>query len=243
MNTLIPLVKSDRSREMLVYKDKGYSFRTGENKYIYIRNIKIKVKRKTYFFQIRDNQSELKFYIYLNDSCIFLTLLEIYELLKQISDELGSNRVQKILVGDRKKIAVLDYMGLTFEVMFFSNTIPKGNVLLPESNLEISYEYLFLLIALIQDKSNYFWMLSKKDNRKYIDGIVRLFACLVSTKNNKFLKKLGWYYDANKEKYTFEELRDVNKIFTTKDNKGNVIRIKYYLTEKQFKDSIKNKKS
>jgi len=236
MKTLIPLIKSDRLREMNLYKSKEYSFRSGEDKYIYLRKINIIINRNKYYFQIRDNQYELKFFISVEDSCIYLTIMEIYDLLKKISDNIGAKKIAKILVGDRKKTAKIDYMGLEFEVMFFTSSIPKGKVLLPESNVEISYEYLFLLIAIIQDKSNYLWRLSNTDNNKYLDGILRLFACLISTKQNKILEDIGWYYNTLKDKYSFNEFKNMNEIITTKDIKANDIKVKYYLTHKQFDD-------
>jgi hypothetical protein len=239
MKTLIPLVKSDRLREIVSYKSKGYIFRVREDKYTYIRKITINLKGKTYSFELRDNQADTRFYICLEDSCIYLTLPELYEILREITKKLGYKRVCNILTSERNKIGSINYMGLEFEVDFFSKPIPKGTILLPESNLEISYEYLFLLISLIQDKSNYLWVLSSEDNRKYVDGILRLFVCLLSSKDNKVLEKLGWFYDATANGYIFDELKKVNDPIVTKDVNDKEIRIKYYLTEEQFKDIIK----
>lgn len=238
VNIFIPLVKSDRLREINSYKNKDYTFRLGENKFIYIRNIKVLLNKKEYFFQVRDNQAEQKFYISINNSCAYLSLIEIYNLLRELRDKIGSKRIRNILLGDRNKIIKLFYMGLQFDVKFFSKSIPKGKILLPESNIEINYEYLFLLIALIQDKSNYYWMLSDTTNNKYIDGVLRLFACLISTRDIKFLEKLGWYYDVINDKYYFSE--NISKVsITTKTIKGNIIKIKYYLTDIQFKNIMR----
>jgi hypothetical protein len=239
MNTLIPLVKSDRLREIVSYKSKDYIFRLGEDKYTYIRKISVSLKGKAYSFQLRDNQADIKFYISVEDSCIYLTLPEIYKLLKKIADKLGYKRVCDILTCQRNKIGKINYMGLEFEVNFFSNTIPKGTILLPESNLEISYEYLFLLISLIQDKSNYLWVLSSEDNRQYVDGILRLFACLLATRKSSFLEKLGWFYDDTSDRYIFDEVKKENELLTAKGIQGKDFKIKYYLTEEQFKDIIK----
>lgn len=239
MKTLIPLVKSDRLREIYLYKSKDYSFRSGENKYVYIRKMKVIIDTNEYCFQIRDNQSEQKFFIAFNSSCIFLSIIEIYDLLRQISSKIGTNKVKTILTGKRNKSAKIEYTELEFELMFFTNKIPEGKILLPESNLEISYEYLFVLIALIQDKSNYLWMLSNKINHKYINGILRLLTCLISTKQNEFLKKLRWDYDTLNNKYYINESIIMDEHITTKDINGKDIIIKYYLTKKQFVDIMK----
>jgi hypothetical protein len=241
MNTFIPLVRNDRLREINTYKSKDYSFKLGEDKYIYTSKIEVNVDNNIYCFQVRDNQSELKFYICVADTCMYLTLPEIYDLLKQICDKVGTGLVKSILMGKRKKIVKLSYTGLEFEVNFFSKSIPNGEILMPESNIEIKYEYLFVLIALIQDKSNYLWMLSNQANKKYRNGILRLYACLISTKQNEFLEKLGWGFDLLNDKYYFmseEEYREVNKPIFTRDIKGKDSRIKYYLTQKQCRDII-----
>jgi hypothetical protein len=235
METLIPLIKSDRLREIILYKSKDYSFRLGENKYIYLSKINIKINKNNYCFQIRDNQSEQKFFISINDSCIYLTVMEIYDLLKRICDDIGTKRIKNILMGKRNKIAKIDYLGLPFEVLFFTSSIPKGKLFLPESNIKINYEYLFLLIALIQDKSNYLWKLSNVDNGIYINGILRLLTCFISTKQNEILKKYGWDYNLSNERYYFN-IKKLSKPITTKDKKGNDIKIKYYLTQEQYED-------
>jgi hypothetical protein len=239
MVTLIPLIKSDRQREIILHKSKGYTFRTGENNYIYIRNICVYIDNKRYEFQMRANQSEQKFYFYIEHSCIYLTIIEIYRMLKKISSKIGIRRVVEILQSERSEIAKIDYMGLGFDVKFFNLHIPKGKILLPESNLEINYEYLFLLIALIQDKSNYLWKLSTSANDKYVDGILRLFSCLISTKKNKVLKELGWDYNTfNKEYYINNENIMLNDKNSTININGKITKTKYYLTQIDFEDII-----
>jgi hypothetical protein len=244
MNTFIPLVRNDRLREINIYKSKGYYFKLGEDKYIYSSKIDVKIDGVVYCFQIRDNQSELRFYICVDDACMYLTLPEIYDLLAQICEKVDTRIVKSILMGKRERIAKLCYTGLEFDVNFFSKPIPQGKILIHGSNIEIEYKYLFLLIALIQDKSNYLWMLSNQANKKYKNGILRLYTCLISTKENKLLEKLGWGFDLRKDKYYFmseEEFNKVEEPIFTKDVRGRNTRIKYYLTQKQYKDIIEDR--
>lgn len=62
---------------------------------------------------------------------------------------------------------------------------------------------------------------------------------LISTKQNEFLKKLGWDYDTSNDKYYFNELEEVYEPIIIKSIKGSDIKVKYYLTEKQLKDIMK----
>lgn len=66
-----------------------------------------------------------------------------------------------------------------------------------DSDVEITLEELFLLIYLIQDKSNYLISLGKKT--EYINGIIRMLTTLLKCNNkNDILETIGWFFDYEK---------------------------------------------
>ena len=235
MNNFIPLVNSDRLREINKYSRRGYVFRDGKDKFNYVRNVFVRNKKvdeggsdgACYFFEVR-NKQEPRFYITvteneLKESCIYLTMYEIYELLVEIAKKTSLETVTKMLTSKRDKVWYMYYTALEFELKYFSETIPSDMLQIPDSNVKIRYENFFLLIAMIQEKSNYYWSNStEENNRLYTNGIIRLLVCLINTKGNYLLEKHKWKYNVIKDKY--EMIPNAKK----ED-------YKYYLTRDEYK--------
>lgn len=69
-----------------------------------------------------------------------------------------------------------------------------------DGSVQIDYKTLFILINLIQEKSNYLFERSKK-YRGYKNGIIRLLITLIQIeKNNPILEEKGWVYDETEKK-------------------------------------------
>lgn len=234
MNNFVPLLRSDRLREIIEYNKRGYVFRLGEDRFKYVRNISVcNAYNYEYSFEVRVSQDEPRFYIVSKkdnkkESCIYLTIYEIYLILVEISKVLSIDEVARILKNKRDSKLVIDYTGLKFQLNFFSSDIPVGKVKIPESNIEITYENFLLLLALIQDKSNYYWSISTFENKeKYTNGILRLLITLISIKGSETLESHKWYYNEHKEIY---------------EKPKEKYEFKYYLTQKEF-ESIMEAKS
>lgn len=234
MNNFVPLLRSDRLREIIEYNKRGYVFRLGEDQYKYVRNISVcNAHNYEFNFEVRVSQDEPRFYIVsekdnTKESCIYLTIYELYLILVEMSLALTVDVVTRILKNKRDSKLNIDYTGLKFQVNFFSSNIPEGKIKIPESNIEITYENFLLLLALIQDKSNYYWSISTNENKeKFTDGILRLLITLISTKGSEILESHKWYYNDKKEIY---------------EKPKEKYEFKYYLTQKEF-ESIMEVKS
>ena len=86
-------------------------------------------------------------------------------------------------------------------VNYFVHQLPKidenTKIGVLDSDVEITLEELFLLIYLIQDKSNYLISLGKKT--EYINGIIRMLKTLLKCNNkNDVLETIGWLFDHEK---------------------------------------------
>lgn len=236
MNNFIPLLRADRLREINEYANREYIFRLGQNKYNHVGNFivtnNIATDSTKYYFEARTNQKEPRFYLTVKDDtglkecCIYLKLFDIYILLYELCKKVPKEKVTEILLSERNMIWRVNYTRLNFEMKFFSAEIPDEYMRIPESNIKISYQNLFCIIALIQDKSNYFWSISTEENKNnYTDGIIRLLVCLINTEENSILESHMWKYISKLNRY---ELRtdDYNyKYYLTLDEYENIMEV------------------
>lgn len=240
MKDFIPLIRQDRLREMNEYKQRGYIFREHEPRFRFVRNISVSNKSQkvnydnsvatiNYFFQVRVEQSETRFFILQNslvdiESCMYMTIFDIYELLLNFSTHIAADKIVRILMGERCTKWFLSYTGLEFEVDFFSLNEENLRMVTSTSNIKISFENLLLLISIIQDKSNYHWSNSKQEKSPlYIDGILRLFCCLISTQGHEVLLNNGWSYDNNTSMYKLTNSDNDKKYYLTLDQYKNIM--------------------
>lgn len=244
MLELVPLFRNDRKREIEEYKSRGYSFLNKQDKYLYIRKIYIQYKEKRkYKFQVQVDNKEIKYYINNNEGNIYLGIEELYNLFQSMCNEIGREIIIEIFTDYLKKKEKKDeenddmkieYMGVEYPIPFVERDklelIKDKKVFIDNSSISVEYIEVFFLLFLIQDKSNYLFSNSIiKSNISYRDGIVRLILALVSLNNdNDLLKKIGWFYKA--DRFVL-----VNKEKINKRKRGSK---KYYLTKKEINDII-----
>jgi hypothetical protein len=110
----------------------------------------------------------------------------------------------------------------------------NGEVAIPESGMKLTYSEIFVLINLIQEKSNALFMRSTTRKKKYQNGILRLLIVLCKMeKNILLLQELGWNW--NEPQGRFEYL--------PKEKIKTRAKYKYYLTADEYKTIMNTKKS
>lgn len=230
MKDFFSTLKTDRKREILDYKDKGYDFQKAERHYQYIRNINVKYKNNDYKLQIRvDN--EIRFHL-TNEECnIYLTVQDIYFLLLDACIEIGKDYVREsletIIDDTDKKILILKYRSIDYNLEFPDVELSdEKNILIYNSNIKISYFELILIIVLIHNKSNYYFMYKKDEVlNNHEDGFVRLLIALIYGDNYTILNNKGWKYNNKTKKYV---------LFNTKKDTDDKYYLKYYLTKEEY---------
>ena len=69
---------------------------------------------------------------------------EIYHLLRITADIQTIDLVGKILTSNMDVIWYINYTGLEFKLNLFSHMVPVGTIIVPDTNIKISYEELFV---------------------------------------------------------------------------------------------------
>lgn len=238
MFTFIPDIRKDRKNEIDNYKSKGIEF-IRENDYKLVENICILKNFKFYNFEVRVDFKEVRFYIIKSNSCIYLSLYEIYTLLNEIylsSDIDITEELKKIYNNSKDKFICKNKEYEFPECSIIEN---QYQIRIPNSNLKISYTELLLLVFLIQEKSNYLCSISK-DMYIYKNGIINLMITLLNYHDdNTYLKELGWCYSRQKNKYMENQLRYLNKSDEKYEERKNFVNRKYYLTQSEMKSILK----
>ena len=244
MENFISTIRTDRFREMKEYDDKGYFF---IDRQAYRKIDKITTRQEGYemTFGVEATQNDVYFYLINNQANTYLSIYEIYQLLLAVTCSEGEDFVVNALKqqlrlkirkspGKNKKDVWLnqekfEYCGIEYDIRKTVELGRKGEVGIPDISLEITYKQLFLLINLIQEKSNALFLRGKQ-NRKYADGILRLFVVLLCVhKELNLLTDLGWSYNAETDGFLFEAPKEENQ-----RNKR-----KYYLTKKEYDNIMK----
>lgn len=238
MFTFIPAIREDRINEMKNHELNGFEF-IRKNDYKLIERIFIMKDLNQFNFEVRVDFKEVRFYIIKNNSCIYLSLYEIYSLLNDVyldSDIDITKELKKICNNDKEK-----FICKTSEYEFpkspsFGN---QYQIRIPNSNLEISYTELLLLISLIQEKSNYFCSISE-DMHIYKNGIIYMMITLLNCREeNTILKELGWNYSQHKNKYLENRLKHLDKSDEKNKEFNKTVDRKYYLTEDEMKSILR----
>ena len=84
MNTFIPTIRDRRREEINNHKANGIGF-IEENHYKLLERIYITKEEEMFCFEVRVDFSDVRFYISKNNSCIYLSINEIYMLLNDIN--------------------------------------------------------------------------------------------------------------------------------------------------------------
>lgn len=190
-------IREKRKKEINNYELKGYIL--NKNNYITNDILQININGIIFKYGIRVNGNDVYFYI-LKEGCqIYLKIYDIYLILWKLYYKENNKQI----------IDFLEYyennsQGISFSyegVNYFVHQLPKidENIKIGvlDSDVEITLEELFLLIYLIQDKSNYLISLGKKT--EYINGIIRMLTTLLKCNNkNDILETIGWFFDYEK---------------------------------------------
>lgn len=209
------------------YEQKGYSF-ISKKDYLMLEKVYLDYCDKRYYFGLQVNQDEFYFYIINNNSNIYLSIYDIYCLLYEIvcknSNTEFLNLIKRQMNMSTRLTQEVWYKNLYYSIHKIVRIKKDGCVISPESGVSITYSQLFLLINLIQAKSNALFEKSTQQNRKYKNGILRLFTALLSTtSNNDILKSIGWVY------------KDGKFILDRIENETERSKQKYYLTKEELK--------
>ncbi len=226
MNELLPIFRTDRIREIKKYEDqKGYEVESQ-----YYRMVQsIKIKSEDIEVEMRVQVSNSDYYFYLTDGGenAYFSIPEIYKLLVKVSAAEGEGFVADLLerqiqVPDEKD--KIEYRGIDYSLRNCVNPGIDASVDSQDGAMAISYRKLFILLNVIQVKSNA--MFENSVNKKYQDGILRLMKALTLKKeNHRVLANKGWKYDEDSDIFLFEDMPDEN---------GEIK--KYYLTEGEYND-------
>lgn len=242
MIELIPVIKSDRNREINELEHVGYQFRSGKNKYIHVARISVTACEENsigekYWFEVRADQSDQRFFVVVlkeNESglnvengCMYLSIYEIYEILHKMAVDTSQEKIIDVLNSERTKVLNVEYGEVNYSLKYFSHPLEKLQVEIPGTNIFVSHENIMVLLALIQDKSNYYWSSSSEENRMlYTDGIIRLFSCLITTKGHEILENKGWIYDGS------DGVFSLVKPLVQEAKRKKI----YYLTKEEYKN-------
>lgn len=224
MEDFLTTLRTDRKREISCYEKREYLV---GDRYRMIRRISI----EDMDFGVQVSARDYYFFLIGNAQNAYYSVYELYRLLHLMATQEGKDYVNSLLqkqISSRKK-GKLRYGDIDYEMK--KSVIPDRNEMIEveDGSVQIDYKTLFILINLIQEKSNYLFERSKK-YRGYKNGIIRLLITLIQIeKNNPILEEKGWVYDETEKKIKYNE-----KIVKYKNDEKFK---KYYLTKGE-KDSI-----
>lgn len=236
MKNFIPVMRAKRLLEMKMYLDKGYTIQDKKH-YLMLETIQLNYMGEEYEYGIQVTQDEIYFFINKDTGNIYLSIVEIYQMLYQMNNLDGGyflNCLKKQL--KQKRNVQVDFVnhGISYRMTKPVEIIKKAYIDIPQTGIQITNKELFLLILLIQEKSNALFRRSTGVKRTYANGIIRLLIVLLeSRKNDSLLNELGWNWNNLQQKYEF--------VF--KEERSGRIAFKYYLTQTEYSDIISNKKS
>lgn len=230
MKELISVIRTDRKREMYNYDNQGYDL-GARPRYILIGKIEVNVEGEKYQFGVQADGYEIYFHIINDGANYYLSIYDIYKVLYQINIREGADYVEKIL---REQIIVnathepeeiLYYQGVSYKI--HQIVLPKNNsvVMLEDASTGIDYKYLFILLSLIQEKSNALFY----KEPEYTNGIYRLLIVLLTKRENIILlNKLGWFWNKAECLYisgsvAVRDARSKKKYYLTNDEYNSII--------------------
>ncbi len=226
MRDFLLITRNDRTREKLLYSKKQYLV---PDSYRMIRKIRFEREYGTIEVELQVSKQDYHFYLIENEGNAYFSIPEIYDLLNTMSDiegkEYVSNLLKKQLMETEKESFC--YEDIEYEIRKCVIPDRDGKIAVIDGSQKISYEMLFILINLIQEKSSA--MFSKSiGNEKYIDGIIRLLVALIEcTGNHNVLNEKGWFWNFEDKCYVFSKEKIIERN-----------RKKYYLTKGELDDII-----
>ena len=221
--------RTDRFRQLNAYKAKGY---LADDKYRMTENVTM-----SYYDEYGCQVSLRDFYFYIteNKGNAYYSIIELYQLLNRVCQEEGGAFVIDLLdkikkAGTAKKTEdYITYRGIQYSIRQHVEPAVNGKIKILDGSVSMSYKKLTGLLILIQEKSNYFWN-SKKENKKYTEGLLRLFKALIAShKDHLVLENKGWKYSVEKDEFEY-----VGQ-FSSEYKKSKRV---YYLTKGELDDII-----
>ncbi|WP_373261785.1 hypothetical protein [Hungatella hathewayi] len=232
MKNFIPAARTDRFREMKAYEEKGYQIQN-KNNYIKIDELNIIYMKKQYVFGVEITKNEIYFYINRDLANIYLSITEIYELLRNFDNGTIVNAMKKQLLV-KKNNDIFYYKDIGYKLPQMVALELERKILISQSGMEITYSELFILINLIQEKSSVLFRRSTVANKKFANGIFRLLIVLCEKEGYiSKLSELGWEWDDTDRRFILETI----------ENRDGRNRYKYYLTNDEYKTIMGIKKS
>ncbi len=239
-NEFISDIRQDRLKEMQAYYDRDIQI-PNKYKYIYISRITIMHAEKKIEIGVHVNNNDVYFFHITNGSNAYYTIEEIYNVLHR-QCEMGYedsiihilSELEKISFVENLSEAQMDSFEYNGESYWLKRTpiFPyDGMIQMEDGGGSISFREMFVLINMIQEKSNALYTrgASLEKNIKYTNGILRLWiALLTAEEDRKELKKIGWKY--NKAKRCFEKVIIKDKALTER---------KYCLTDIELSNILR----
>lgn len=226
MRDFLLIARNDRKREKLLYSKKQYLV---PDSYRMIRKIRFEREYRMIELELQVSKQDYYFYLIENEGNAYFSIPEIYDLLNTMSDMEGKEYVSNLLKKQLMEIEKESFYYEDTEYEIRKCVIPDrdGKIAIFDGSQKISYEMLFILINIIQEKSSA--MFSKSNgNEKYIDGIIRLLVALIECSGtHTVLNEKGWLWNFEDKCYVF-----------SKEKKREKNIKKYYLTKGEFDDII-----
>lgn len=228
-NDFLSTARTDRFRQINVYKDKNYLV---DDKYRMTENVTM-----SYYGEYGCQVSLRDFYFYITESKgnAYYSIIELYQLLNRVCQKEGCDFVINLLeeiekAGTARKTEdYIIYREIQYSVRPHIEPTVNGEIRILDGSLSLNYKKLTGLLILIQEKSNYFWN-SKEENKKYTEGLLRLFkALIILHRDHPVLKNKGWKYSVEEDKFEY-----VGQ-FSSDDKKFKRV---YYLTKGELDDII-----
>lgn len=236
VKNFIPVMRNKRLLEMKLYIDKGYEIQDKKH-YCMLENVRLNYLNEWYEYGIQVTQDEIYFYINKDKANIYLSIIEIYHLLIGFNEIDGGYFLSCLKKQLRQKVSQRSEFinqGLAYKIAkpVEIQKVMCVNVL--QTGIQITNKELFLLLLLIQEKSNALFKRSTGIKRSYANGIFRLLVVLLEKKqDDELLEYLGWKWDEKSRKFNFlkKEKRIGREVY------------KYYLTKSEYNDRLNTKKS
>ena len=236
VKNFIPVMRAKRLLEMKSYIDKGYEIQDKKH-YIMLQNVKLNYMDEWYEYGVQITQDEFYFYIIKDKANIYLSIVEIYHLLLDFNRKDSGYFVSCLKRQLRQKVSLqseFKSQDLTFKIAKPVEIKTKMSVSVLQTGIQITNRELFLLLMLIQEKSNALFKRSTGVKRPYANGIFRLLVILLElNKEDELLENLGWKWDAESGMFNF----------LSKSKRVGREAYKYYLTKTDYSDRIATKKS
>lgn len=225
MKDFLAIARNDRNRERVEYSRKKYLV---PDYYRMVRKIRIEREGRVYELGVQVSTQDYYFYIIENEENAYYSIREIYDLLRAMSEKEGKEYVCDLLTKQMKETNKEKFIYEDIEYEIRKSIVPDriGDIQVWDGSKEISYEMLFMLINIVQEKSSAMF-LKGVNNEKYVDGIIRLLIVLVCcSDNHDILNSKGWFWDDRNQYFIYRNV-------LSEEEKRHK---KYYLTEGEFDD-------